>query len=85
MKKALNISTGAELKVLCCMMMSPAEVLSVDQMAGDADMIKYGYIAVWNDVLWSRLLRQSNCKVRYGGDQPSQSDDESDLNNWAQQ
>ena len=45
-KALMNISTGAELKVLCCMMMSPAEVLSVDQMVGDADMIKYGYIVV---------------------------------------
>ena len=66
-------------------MMSPAEVLSVDQMVGDADMIKYGWITVENDVVWNSVLRQSNCKVRYGGDQPSQSDDESDLNNWAQQ
>ena len=40
---------------------------------------------VLNDVVWSGVLRETILRFcMCMGDQPNQSDDESDLNNWEQ-
>ena len=64
------------------MTMSPAEVLSVVQMAQHADLVKYGSIEWYCMERWKQFYRVGWYGM-VGGDEPSQSDDESDLNNWA--